>query len=500
MHWSQFSFLTFLQVVNPSILPSTSFQLTTYRELTTHIPVGNEGDSSSLPVYIPIKPGLRQIADPATLFQHVLGVWNAVVKENQAGLQDAKQMSTQAPPPISKEEAWHHYRAGQQGIIDSARFLIAFSVVPSVQSGGSQVHTAASHNQVEHIRQLLDTPLADVDATKTTDGTTALFNAVSLGHVEATELLLELGANVNHVANNGIACIHIAAAMGHVPIVQLLINYKVDINYPQNFALTTALHFAGEMGRADVIQLLCENGANPHSRKTTGGTALHTAADTNQTSSVVALLHHCKADPNLLLNKDTTPLYLAAQRGFTSVIQALEQGGANINFIMPHGKFQGALMSTSESLNGKQMYKSKNTEIGNGATALHAAVENGHLKATQILLKLGAVQLTSMQGASPLLIALQYSHPKIAHVLLRGKDAISSAHVNTQTKDGVFPLFVASGAGYVKVVKRLLQVGANVYLKTKQGATALDYATYSKRYKVIHILMEHQRKVERMEL
>ena len=62
----------------------------------------------------------------------------------------------------------------------------------------------------------------------------------------------------------------------------------------------------------------------------------------------------------------------------------------------------------------------KNTEIGNGATALHAAVENGHLEAAKILLESGAVQSDSMEGATPLIISLQYQHPQIALILLHG--------------------------------------------------------------------------------
>ena len=93
-------------------------------------------------------------------------------------------------------------------------------------------------------------------------------------------------------------------------------------------------------------------------------------------------------------------------------------------------------------------------EIGNGATALHAAVENGHLLATRTL---QVKQQFSMRGASPLLIALQYKHPRIAMALL----SKTGSPVNVATKhDGMFPLFVASRYGYHKVVQRL-PTGAN---------------------------------------
>jgi hypothetical protein len=93
------------------------------------------------------------------------------------------------------------------------------------------------------------------------------------------------------------------------------------------------------MGRAEATGLLCRRGANPEAEKTNGGRALHTAADTNNTAVVTALMKDCKADPNALLLGDSSPLYLAASRGFTAVCRALLDGGANANFAMPTGGY-----------------------------------------------------------------------------------------------------------------------------------------------------------------
>ena len=92
-------------------------------------------------VMIPNK-GEYSISTPADLYDHVAHAWDAVVEENQAGLVDAKH-SLQSSAPLTSQEAWHHFQASRAGVVDSARFLITFGVVPSIQSGGKPIHSGS---------------------------------------------------------------------------------------------------------------------------------------------------------------------------------------------------------------------------------------------------------------------------------------------------------------------------------------------------------------------
>ena len=99
------------------------------------VAVGNRGESASLQLKLPNQRRDVAIATPAQLHKQVAHAWGVVVAPNQAGLTDAK-----APAPsteLSAGEAWHHYQAAQQGVVDSARFLVAFSIVPSLHSNGA---------------------------------------------------------------------------------------------------------------------------------------------------------------------------------------------------------------------------------------------------------------------------------------------------------------------------------------------------------------------------
>ena len=66
-----------------------------------------------------------------------------------------------------------------------------------------------------------------------------------------------------------------------------------------------------------------------------------------------------------------------------------------------------------------------------------------------MLLERGARQLASMEGATPLIIALQYRHPAIALDLARASPT-PSLDV-TVPVDGSSALFVAAGYGYTEV-------------------------------------------------
>lgn len=88
--------------------------------------------SSSIALRIPTN-GEHAISDPTTLFAHVKETWDTVVKDNQAGLVDPRAEGQQLAP-LSQEEAWHHWKAGQEGVVDSGRLLLAFGMVPSVSA------------------------------------------------------------------------------------------------------------------------------------------------------------------------------------------------------------------------------------------------------------------------------------------------------------------------------------------------------------------------------
>ena len=398
-----------------------------------------------------------------------------------------------------------NYQRSMTGNVDSAQLLMEFSMVPSVKTGGSMLHKAAAAGDLETVARLVDVTkgTALVDPLKG-DGTTPLITAAMMGHADVVKLLLDEGAEVEKVGINGATALMIAASMGHVEVMKLLLEHGANANTPHKFAKSTALHFAAEMGQAGAVRILCEMGADSEATKIQGGRPLHTAADSNQTDVAEVLVKVCKADLNALLLGDTTPLYLAAQKGYTAIVKMLLEAGSDSNFVMPEAPVGSAMSmrATGHKIPGESaedqaeayfrtMHQKGSDpsmpgfETGNGATALHAAVENGHIDSVRLMLKHGVKQSGSMEGATPLILAAMYNQARIAEVLIA-----AGAGLNDQVPDtGNTALFHAVGSGFNGFVDVMIKAKADLEVGNKGGVTALVYACLIGRQNLVEKLL-----------
>ena len=119
---------------------------------------------------------------------------------------------------------------------------------PRFESGyGHPIHWAAAHRVLPAVRALLK---SEEEAYKRVDkgGMTALHDAVGVGftghNFEIIRMLIEAGADINKLTNDGWTPMHYAATSGHPEATKILIDAGADLN------ISSPLRAAAQMAKS----------------------------------------------------------------------------------------------------------------------------------------------------------------------------------------------------------------------------------------------------------
>jgi ankyrin repeat protein len=140
------------------------------------------------------------------------------------------------------------------------------------------LHEAASQGRAEAIAPLVQSQPGELNQPDG-DGKTALLLAVSSGHPQCVEALLQAGARPNQGGAQGWTPLHEAALQGDVASAQLLLRFKADPNAREKANRGTPLHVAAFQGQLEIARLLVRAGANVNARDNEGLTPLFHAKD-----------------------------------------------------------------------------------------------------------------------------------------------------------------------------------------------------------------------------
>lgn len=156
-----------------------------------------------------------------------------------------------------------------------------------------------------------------------------IFEAAAAGKVERLAVLLAADPSLaNGYAPDGFPLLGLAAFFGYLEAVNLLLRHGADVNaVSRNATGYTALTGAVAGDHAEIAAALLAAGANANHRYASGYTPLHEAAAGGKTKIVVLLLAH-RADPKARTDDGQTPLVMAEAKGHADVAALLRQHGA----------------------------------------------------------------------------------------------------------------------------------------------------------------------------
>lgn len=187
--------------------------------------------------------------------------------------------------------------------------------------------------------------------------------------------------------------------------------------------------------------------------------------------AVMMLLLKNRADITTKDEKHRTVLYVATQRGFTSVVQLLLDMRVDVNDVVHQSHDRTVFQTAAENghLDIISLLSDSRADINavalkvkGGRTALQAAAEKGHDEVVNKLLSLNAdvnAPAAVMSGRTALQAAAGAGHTKIVNTLLKEGAEVNAARAKTS---GLTALQAAAGAGHTEIVNILLKAGADV--------------------------------------
>lgn len=169
-------------------------------------------------------------------------------------------------------------------------FLVLGLVVGPPPALAAPLHEAAKSGAVEEVARLVQAG-ADLEALDE-DGETPLTAAALAGRTAVVRFLVDRGANIKGRNEGGFTALHAAAYNGHIRIVELALERGADIDDQENKAKVAPLHAAAERNHLDVAGLLVERGARIDLEELNGWTPLARATFKRYAQMVTFLRRH----------------------------------------------------------------------------------------------------------------------------------------------------------------------------------------------------------------
>ena len=176
------------------------------------------------------------------------------------------------------------------------------------------------------------------------NGCTALFYAVTLGHADCVQFLLQRGAEANHQDRKGRTAAHCGAAKGQLETLKIVLQRGGSL-WLRNIQGDLPIHEAVRSGRKElVIWLLDHRSSGVDFSNTMGKTPLHVACVENNVEMCKVLLDF-GADVNAVVKMKgvvMTPLDVCLQKGFRGCAK----------FLLLHGALPSSKLTDYRRFNG----------------------------------------------------------------------------------------------------------------------------------------------------
>lgn len=284
----------------------------------------------------------------------------------------------------------------------------------------------------------------------------SVFDAIMQNDLALVQQLVNNGADVNSRDKDGDCALMLATVYGSAEMVRFLLEEGADPDL-KNHEDETALMWAAH--DLEKVKLLVKYGAGVNEKAKSGNTPLLMACIGNDQLDIIRFLVSEGADPLARNEKQETALIRAAIFGDTATISYLIAKGNDVN-AMDERKF----------------------------TPLIQSIFNVNRPATLFLLERGAdPDLVAVFGLTAIIAVVTYNDlPSVNAILKKTKN------INAVDEGGYSALMWAAYNEHdnPEIIQSLIENGAHVNYKAKDGSTALSWARKKGNTKTLQLLLK----------
>ena len=316
----------------------------------------------------------------------------------------------------------------------------------------SELHLCKRGNDAEKAVELVLNDGLDINTPALCNRTPLLWASLSSSG-EFIETLIDLGANVNaQRTDDKVAPVTLSVCFNNFVAVNLLLDHGADVNIAGADG-NSPLHGAVSNGFFDIAKRLVEKGSDVNLQNKEGRTPLFLGVK-NKHEQLIKLLIENEADVNIGYKKNYTERIL--------LVRGKDKGRAAWHYVLVKKHLLGLFL---KRVKGGRVNVADFGDIlrsGWGKDPPEGIID-------QILEE---CDFKEIPGVTVLHIASKENNePEIIDLLVK-----SGANVNAQDAEGFTPLHMAAIHGNLKIVKKLVDLDADVNIITTDGKNAAELA------------------------
>jgi ankyrin repeat protein len=306
------------------------------------------------------------------------------------------------------------------------------------------------------------------------DGSTPLAWAVESQDREKVRSLLEAGAKPNGAGTASATPLLIACQYGDPAILDMLLRAGADVKVTNPEGISPLAICAGNAPAA-VLKRLIAAGAEVDKSDGKGQTPLMWAAAKGRIENIRLLIEH-GADINRKTLKGFTPLFFALKSGEPRAPVAVLEAGGDADYIAPDGTsvVQLAIYQKDYGFAARMIERGANLKAfdRNGNHLLHAAVLADEPTLVRLLLSKGA-DVNALTGFSK--------------VKMRFEVNFKSGDYEIPPKP---PLLLAAERGSARVIRMLVDAGADTKFRMSDGTNVVLAAAASGKLAALELALQ----------